>query len=130
MATVPFELEVETAIVAPRGWTLGPMIASGGTSVVYALDRGANQAVLKWGRWRDRDIRARFASEAEVLRVLGGTAAPALFEEAAPADWPALVIERIAGETLAAWMARTGDRGGIGEILALLVRLATALHAV
>ena len=39
-------------------------------------------------------------------------------------------MEHVAGETLAAWMARHGDRGGIGQIIAILTRIASALAAV
>jgi serine/threonine-protein kinase len=44
--------------------------------------------------------------------------------------WPYLIMELIAGETLAAWMSRAGDRGGLGEILALLDQIAAGLAAI
>ena len=56
-------------VTPPVGWALGAQIAEGGTAVVYSVrrDSGAS-AIMKWGRWRDRDIHARFAFEADVLR--------------------------------------------------------------
>jgi len=39
-------------------------------------------------------------------------------------------MELLAGETLAAWMARSGERGGLGEILAVLDQLAAGLGAI
>ena len=70
------------AVVAPAGWRLAGHIATGGMAHVFALDRGSVQAagVLKWGRYRERDIHARFDFEAEVLRAVGPPAAPTFYE--------------------------------------------------
>src|SRR5207302_11382306 len=43
------------------------------------------------------------------------------------ADRPALIVERAPGDSPAARMQRTGARGGIAEIIAILTRLAAAL---
>src|SRR5439155_20749346 len=125
------EPEPEAPVSPPNGWSLAAKIAHGGTALVYSVrsDSGA-MALLKWGRWRDRDIHARFAFEADVLRALGSPIAPAYIEHGDRDGWPYLIMEHVAGETLAAWMARHGDRGGLGHILAILTRAAAALAAV
>ena len=102
------------------------MLAIGGSSVVYELD-GPVSAVFKVGRWRDADIRARFAIEAEVLRAVGAPTAPTLIDAGSDDGWPYLILEHEGCETLATWMSRTQARGGIGEIIAILTRIATAL---
>ena len=104
------------------------MVASGGTAVVYDVRRGSGPpAVMKLGRWREADIRARFVLEADVLRAVGPPATPAYIEHGVVEEWPYLIMEHMPGETLAAWMSRTGDRGGLGEIVAILTRVAAAL---
>ena len=110
----------------PAGWVLGRMLAIGGTAVVYEIAGGA-PAVLKWARWAHRDIRGRFVIEAEVLRTVGPPSTPALIDHGAVDDSPYLIMERVSGETLASWMARNGERGGLGEIAALLTRITTVL---
>ncbi len=119
------------AVVPPQGYSLGRLIAVGGSAVVYAV-RGASgaPAILKWGRWRDRDIHARFSREAEILRALGAPLTPSLIDQGAHAEWPYLVMEDVPGETLAAWMARSGEHGALGEIAAILLRLARVLKHV
>ena len=87
-------------------------------------------AILKWGRWRERDIYLRFELEAKVLRTVGAAWTAALIDHGVADGWPYIIMELLAGETLAAWMARTGDRGGLGEILALLDQLAAGLVAI
>ena len=87
-------------------------------------------AILKWGRWRERDIYLRFELEAEVLRTVGASWTPALYDHGAIDGWPYIVMEYLPGETLAAWMSRSGDRGGIGEIIGLLDQLAAGLAAI
>ncbi|MEJ7602758.1 MAG: protein kinase [Kofleriaceae bacterium] len=115
-------------VQVPHGWTLGRQLASGGTAVVFSVQRdGAPPAVLKWARWRGPDIAARFELEAEVVRTVGAPTTPAHLEHGTIDGWPYLIMEHVPGETFAAWMARTGDRGSLGEILALLDRLAAAL---
>ena len=96
---------------------------------VVRHDTGA-PAVLKWGRWRERDIYLRFELEARVLRAVGPAWTAALIDCGVSDGWPYIVMELLAGETLAAWMARSGERGGIGEILALLDQLAAGLGAI
>ena len=118
-------------VVAPPGWTLGPLIAHGGTAVVYGVSRaGEAPAILKSGRWRDNDIHARFAIEAEVLRAIGPPTTPTYLAHGAVDRWPYLLMEHVPGETLAAWMARTGERAGLGLVIAILTRLASALATV
>lgn len=117
-----------TPVIAPAGWALGPPVASGGTAVVYQVQRtGTAPAVMKLARWGEADIRARFALEADVLRAVGSPITPALVEHGLVGDRPYLVMEHLPGETLAAWMSRAGQRGGLGEIIAILTRIAGAL---
>jgi hypothetical protein len=116
------------AVSPPAGWEVGRLLAIGGTAVVYEL-AGKTPAVLKWARFRARDIRARFAIEADVLRGVGPPATPALIDHGIVDDAPYLIMEHVTGETLAAWMARTGERGGLGEIIAILTRIAMSLGA-
>ncbi len=118
-------------VAAPPGWTLGPLIAHGGTAVVYGVHRpGEAPAILKSGRWRDNDIHARFAIEADVLRAVGPPTTPAYLAHGAIDRWPYLLMEHVPGETLAAWMGRSGERAGLGLVIAILTRLASALATV
>jgi eukaryotic-like serine/threonine-protein kinase len=118
-------------IVPPRGWKLDRYLATGGTAHAFAVKRDdGTAAILKWGRWRDHDISLRFELEARVLRTVGAPWTPTLLEHGAIDGWPYLIMELIAGETLAAWMSRLGARGGLGEILALLDQIAAALTAI
>ncbi len=113
---------------APPGWTLGPALASGGTAIVYQVMRtGAPPAVMKLARWGANEIRARFSLEAEVLRSVGSPTTPTLIEHGLVAERPYLVMEHVSGETLAAWMSRNSERGGLGEVIAILTRIAGAL---
>ena len=122
------DLETPPRARAPLGWTLGPMLASGGTAVVYQVQRtGAPAAVMKLGRWAEHEIRARFSLEAEVLRAVGPPATPGFIEHGLVDELPYLIMEHVPGETLATWMSRTGDRGGLGEVVAILTRVAGAL---
>ena len=113
---------------APPGWTLGSLLASGGSALVHQVKRdGFPPAVMKFGRWREHDLRARFSLEVEVLRAVGPPATPAYIDHGLVDEWPYLIMEHVPGETLAAWMSRTGERGGLGEIIAILTRVAAAL---
>jgi hypothetical protein len=120
---------VEANVVAPDGWKLGRQVATGGTSVVYAVERAGTPAIMKLGRYHQRDIHARFEIEADVLRALGPPSTPAYLDHGKLDDRPYLIMEHVPGETLAAWMSRNGGRGGLGEILALLTRITAALSA-
>ena len=116
--------------IAPPGYSIKRLLAIGGSSTVYAVTSGNGApAVLKWGRWRDHSIHTRFAREAEILRALGAPLTPTLFLHGGVDAWPHLVMEEVPGETLAQWMARVGGQGAVGEIVAILVRLASALEA-
>jgi eukaryotic-like serine/threonine-protein kinase len=117
--------------VAPPGYTLGRLIAVGGTAMVYAVTSASGApAILKWGRWRDRDMHARFAHEAEILGTLGAPLTPTLLARGEHDRWPYLLMEEVRGETLAAWMARAADRGSVGDIVTILGRLAAALQQI
>src|SRR5206468_3593322 len=84
-------------------------------------------AVMKFSRWPTYELRARFSLEAEVLRAVGPPATPAFIEQGLVDEYPYLIMEHVPGETLATWMSRTGERGGLGEIVAILTRVAAAL---
>ena len=115
-------------VVAPAGWTLGRLLAIGGSAFVFEVKTGSGTpAVLKWGRWRDRDIHARFEQEAEILRRLGPPVTPSYIQHGSVDDWPYILMEHVPGEPLAAWMARSGEQAALGEILSLLLRLAGVL---
>jgi eukaryotic-like serine/threonine-protein kinase len=123
--------EVLPVAIAPAGYALGRMIAVGGSALVYSVTGASGApAILKWGRWRDRDIHARFAREADLLRVLGAPITPTLIAHGTANEWPYLLMEDVPGETLAAWMARSGEHGALGEIVAILLRLARVLKLV
>lgn len=116
-------------VVPPSGWTFGRHVATGGSAFVYEVTAANGApAILKWGRWRDQDIHARFEREAEVLRTLGPPSTPRYIAHGTSDGWPYVLMEHVPGETLAAWMGRSGEHGALGEIVALLLRLATALR--
>jgi eukaryotic-like serine/threonine-protein kinase len=116
--------------VAPPGYTLGRLMAVGGSAIVYSLTSSTGApAILKWARWRDRDMHARFTREAEILRELGAPLTPTLIKHDTVDDWPYLLMEDIPGETLAQWMSRAGERGALGEIVSILLRIARTLQA-
>jgi tetratricopeptide (TPR) repeat protein len=96
---------------------------------VVARDDGTH-AILKWGRWRERDIDVRFELEAKVLRTVGAAWTPALYDHGVLDGWPYIIMELLTGETLAAWMSRMGERGGLGEILGLLDQIAAGLATI
>jgi eukaryotic-like serine/threonine-protein kinase len=116
----------------PPGWTFDAHLALGGSARVFAArpTSGGKPAVVKLARWADPDIRERFAIEAEALAAVKPPWVPALLESGTIAGHPYLALERVTGESVAAWMARQQDKGGMGEILALLDRLAAALEVV
>jgi eukaryotic-like serine/threonine-protein kinase len=118
-------------VAPPPGWRIERHLATGGTAHVFVVrhDTGT-PAILKWGRWRERDIYLRFELEAKLLSAVGPGWTAALIDCGVSDGWPYILMELLAGETLAAWMARSGERGGLGEILALLDQLAAGLGAI
>jgi hypothetical protein len=116
-------------VVPPDGWVFGRHVATGGSAFVYeVMKESGAPAILKWGRWRDHDIHVRFEREAEVLRTLGPPSTPRYFSHGITDGWPYVLMEHVPGETLAAWMGRSGEHGALGEIVTLLLRLANALR--
>ncbi len=112
-------------VAPPPGWQLGSLVACGGTAIVHTVRRdGLASAILKRARWRDNDLRARFAHEVAVLELLGAPIAPKLYAHGEVDGFSYLVMEHVPGEPLSTWMGRNGDRGGIGQILAILTRVA------
>ena len=98
-------------------------------SVVHAVvDAQGRNAALKWGRWRDRDVQARFEREAEALKAIGPPTAPAYIDHGVIDQWPYILMEEVPGETLAAWMARsTPNIAALNEVIAILTRIAESL---
>ncbi|MFN0248466.1 MAG: protein kinase domain-containing protein [Kofleriaceae bacterium] len=118
-------------VVPPKEYALGPLIAAGGSALVYSVTHeSGTPAILKWGRWRDRDIHERFEREARILSRLGKPLTPTLVGRNDPDDWPYLLMEAVSGETLAAWMSRSGENGTLGEIVTILMRLAHVLQQI
>ncbi|HEX3478836.1 MAG TPA: protein kinase [Kofleriaceae bacterium] len=118
-------------VAAPPGWQIERQLATGGTAHVFVVRHVTGApAILKWGRWRERDIYLRFELEAKLLAAVGPAWTAALIDCGVSDGWPYILMELLAGETLAAWMARSGERGGLGEILALLDQVAAGLGAI
>jgi tRNA A-37 threonylcarbamoyl transferase component Bud32 len=118
-------------VVPPKEYSLDRLIAAGGSALVYSVTHeSGTPAILKWGRWRDRDIHERFEREARILSRLGKPLTPTLVGRNDPDDWPYLLMEAVSGETLAAWMSRSGENGALGEIVAILMRLARVLQQI
>jgi eukaryotic-like serine/threonine-protein kinase len=118
-------------VTPPRGWRIERHLATGGTAHVFVVrHESGSAAILKWGRWRERDIYLRFELEAKVLSAVGPAWTAALIDCGVVDGWPYILMELLAGETLAGWMARNTDRGGLGEILALLDQVAAGLAAI
>lgn len=106
---------------------MGSRLAVGGSAHVYQVQHESQRAVMKLARWREMELRARFSLEADVLRTVGPPATPALIEAGLLDEHAYLIMEHVPGETLAAWMSRLGERGGLGEIVAILTRVAAVL---
>ncbi|HEX8108035.1 MAG TPA: serine/threonine-protein kinase, partial [Kofleriaceae bacterium] len=118
-------------VAPPPGWQIERHLATGGTAHVFVVRHDSGTlGILKWGRWRERDIYLRFELEAKLLSTVGPAWTAALIDCGVSDGWPYILMELLAGETLAAWMARSGERGGLGEILALLDQLAAGLGAI
>jgi len=115
----------------PPGWENVGELAAGASSIVLRVRGKRNRlAALKLGRWRQPDLRARFAHEAGILRALGAPATPDLIEDGVLDGLPYLVMELVAGETLASWMSDPRRAGNVGKIVAVLVQVAQTLALV
>ncbi|MCY1073441.1 serine/threonine-protein kinase [Archangium lansingense] len=97
---------------APKGYTLGELLGAGGAGQVYAAHREADgrTVALKLG---GPGTRERFAREAEALRRLAAPDVPTFIEASEVEERPFLAMERLEGETLAAWMARQPGNGAV-----------------
>jgi hypothetical protein len=68
-------------VTPPRGWRIERHLATGGTAHVFVVrHESGSAAILKWGRWRERDIYLRFELEAKVLRAVGPAWTAALID--------------------------------------------------
>lgn len=108
------------------GRDAGPCLAIGGSAQVFAL---GDDAVVKWGRWHDAELRDRFAREARILRRLDGGVVPALLDAGDVGGWPYLVLERLRGPTLADALIAPADVEARLARWAAVVRAVEALHA-
>ncbi len=128
---IPDEPDTSSEVIAPPGWAIERLIAVGATGIVHAVRSQGREAVLKSARQRDPDTAARFAREADVLRVVGPPTVPGYLAHGRVGDRAYILMELIAGETLAAYMARVGETGDIaliGRLLADLLGVLGALH--
>jgi tetratricopeptide (TPR) repeat protein len=118
-----------------RGYDVSSLLGQGGFARVVEARRVEDGRIvaLKVGH-RPHD--QRFAREAEALRALAGSrAAPALFGEGHTEDGrPYLVLERLEGQTLAAWQgalpgAGSATRDELSRILPGLCEAVDQVHA-
>lgn len=114
----------------PPPWRAVAGLAEGGSArVLEVVDDRDRRAALKLARWRDVDLRVRFAEEARLLAQVGPPAVPAVLDHGIHEGWPYLVVEHLGGPTLAAFIAEHGDRAPIGRVLAILRQLVDAVGA-
>ena len=117
---------------AIEGYTLGAPLGAGGFAVVWAARRSPDgaAAAIKVGRHDDAVFAARFEREAEALLRVGPPHAPALYGRGRLADGrPYLVMERLAGATLAAEIAARDAPVSADEACALGDAVLAALEA-
>ncbi|MCC6551953.1 MAG: serine/threonine protein kinase, partial [Polyangiaceae bacterium] len=91
------------------GFEVGEPLGAGGFAVVWAAARRADgaPAVVKVGRGATPVIVERFQREAAAMERVGPPHTPELHARGLTEDGrPYLVMERLSGETLAAWIAR------------------------
>ncbi len=97
------------APVAPpclSGLVVGEVLGEGGFATVYAATDAATDLAIKLAHGRDATTWARFEAEAQALEQIGPPAVPRLLGPLAAHDRrPYLRMERLRGQTLAAWLA-------------------------
>ncbi|HEY5924403.1 MAG TPA: protein kinase [Kofleriaceae bacterium] len=102
------------------GYALGPRLGIGGFSSVYAATQLAGGALVAIKVAHDAFARARFEIEAEALALVGPPFAPQLFASCTLADGrPVLVMEHIAGQTLAERLAAAESPLALDDALQL-----------
>src|SRR5205807_1427574 len=78
-------------VTPPPGWRIERHLATGGTAHVFVVTRGDGlRAILKWGRWRERELLVRYELEAAALRTIGPAWTPALHDHGVIDGWPYL----------------------------------------
>ena len=108
----------------PPAWPIRGLVATGGSSLVFeTVAPGGGRAVLKMARWRDADLRHRFADEARLLRSLGPPAVPALLDHGEHEGWPYLALEHLGDETLAGRLLDHPDGLPMRDAIAILAGL-------
>lgn len=115
-------------------WIVGEPIGRGASATVYAarhadLGRDAALKVLHEGARFWAEARARFLREGRAAAALTHPNAVAVLAVAVHDGMPCLVMEYIAGETLAALLAREGVLP-VGRALGLLLPLCAAVSSV
>lgn len=107
------------------------MLGSGGFSHVFTAYReeDGREVALKVGRPPHRD---RFVREAAALRRIGAPTTPTLHHSGVVRGRPFLVMERLHGQTLAAWMEALPGSGAasVPRVRELLRGLCAALERV
>ncbi|WNG51569.1 protein kinase [Archangium minus] len=116
------------------GFQLRTLLGSGGFSRVFSAlrDEDGREVALKVALG---SFSARFAREAAALRRVGPPTVPELLLEGTSDGRSFLVLERLRGQTLAAWMAALPGSGAaplshVGELLAGLCAALERVHAV
>lgn len=108
------------------------MLGRGGFAVVWAgVDAELGEVAIKIAHRRDAVSVARFAAEARALAAIGAPAVPRLHAARTTVDGrPALVIERLRGVELSAWLERCDEPPAIAAWLEVACGLGAALAAV
>ena len=118
------------------GFTVGEQLGCGGSARVWSATRQRDGAAvaLKVSHIAGRDAELRFAREARALAEVGTPFAPALHAEGQLGDGrPYLAMERVAGTSPLAQIARIGREAGtatLGAIAVVVGAILDALHAV
>ncbi|MFP2963299.1 serine/threonine-protein kinase [Myxococcus sp. 1LA] len=116
------------------GLSPAALLGTGGFSHVFTAyqEDDGREVALKVGRPAHRD---RFAREAAALQRIGAPTAPSLLHSGIVHGRPFLVMERLHGQTLAAWMAALPGSGAasvprVRELLSGLCAAVERVHAV
>jgi serine/threonine protein kinase len=105
-------------------WRVDRLIDVGGMATVYeATHRNGRRSALKvlHSRFaRDAEVRRRFLREGYVANRIDHPGAVAILDDDVTEDGaPFLVMELLLGESLSGWLARSGGRLPVGEVLAI-----------
>jgi serine/threonine-protein kinase len=115
-------------------WRIDRLIDTGGMGAVYeATHRNGRRAAIKvlHARFaRDPEVRKRFLREGYVANKIGHPGAVAILDDDVAEDGcPLLVMELLQGESLSAWLSRTGGKLPSPEVLAIAGQVLDVLVA-